>query len=340
MATSPVEPSSRAGSFRLKLTLIRYASVVLLALLVGAGTAYYNNVSNQRSYYTERNFRLLSTIREELNEYLINYEKVFRSIAHSTLPKRKDKEFTPENNSCLKEGVGRNSQSGGPSLKKDVWETYVTALCTFLYNPKMHNVVIEVTARTHTISFPAKRIEESGVALAIHTVLGKNSIQAKEQSGPVTLSTDKGGTIELPAESEKKLDHTFEVSLKQRSEGAVAVLDFRQPLTGTVNGKRYDLHILAEVKLEDILNELPVDNMFAHLLLADESGNILFEKKDSRRPSALEFTSLDVLFSKELSSAWKTVSPSSSVTGGEKGKSQNPESDSHSMLLTMKLPAL
>lgn len=346
MAAPTVEHSSRVGSFRLKLTLIRYASLVMLALLVGAGAVYYSNVSNQKSYLTERNFRLLATLRDELNDYLINYEKVLRAVAlganrvpdgagNSTENNENNRGGSNGKEVCLEHPPGAatvETASLRPALQEDVLEFYSKALCDRQLHPRLRNVVVELRARSSKLVVSAKEATEVGIALAIHGRANRGT--------PLEIKAKEGGAIELTAESTEALDQTFQVSLRQAPDGAVAQLDFTQPLAGKFEKREYDLHIVAEVKLQELLDELPTEKIFADLLIADENGLVLFEKKDARRPSALEFTSLDVLFAKELPSGEKTASLSSSGAGGERDKSRNAEQDSQGMLLTKKLPAL
>lgn len=343
--------SNKAALPPKKFRLIRYASVVFLALLVGAGVIYYDYVSTQKTYYTERNFRLLATIHEELNKDLTNYEKVLRSISFSTPLKPKnsnndnnvDKDvmkFDKVGAGCLKEPGSKTGESP-PELNPKVKLAYVTLLCREQYHPRLRNVVIELKPRTQVVTFAAKTTE-AWSALEIHAYQKKAS-QAGEKEKPIKLKAEEGGSLELVAESEEGSRHKVEVSLKKKSSGAVAVLDFKQPLVGRLseNDKRdWELHISAEITIQDLLSKLPTKGIFADLILADENGLVLFEQKDKRRPAALEFTSLDVLFPKEPSSGEPT-GPSASVGssgGGE--KKRNTEQETRDVPLVKRLPAL
>ena len=245
---------------------------LIVVVLGGCALVYYAYVSSQKEYFTERNFRVLSTINETITEEFLNYGKVFGSIIH---PCRKPTPLVHENLNFIPPYEGCLSDDE-LELKTKLEAKDFQIL--YENNLEGNNIKIRKTAESIPEVLKWEIKKTSGKAKVLEDSRSEDLMPSSE--GLMPSSEDL-----MPSA----------VKFESRLTGPVAIIDFsyknRNPSDPPL--------VKVQMDLKRILDQLVETKVFAHFILADEKGNVIFHKKTMDANSNLTFTTLDVLFKQE-----------------------------------------
>ncbi len=265
MALDVFKRSSNGNVSKSPIISASLALIGYLIILCGAGVWYYLYVEDQRAFLTQRNFRILAEAGQNISDAVEGYAKILTALE-----------------------PGLTIVESGISDKK------------YPSSQNCDRLLGHLLSDNH---FKQIKIEgfSQGVPLNVSCSGSTNNTEPDTVESPKGKKGKKSPISNTARKKTSDIQTNFKLAFERTSHGA-KILIFKEipgecpEETRGIFEKKCFLRLTGELDLDTLLQRLPIEEIFADLLLADSDGNVIYQKPSNKHATSLKFQLLDILF--------------------------------------------
>ncbi|GJL58197.1 MAG: hypothetical protein NPIRA03_10540 [Nitrospirales bacterium] len=269
------------------------ALIGYIIILCGAGIWYYLYVEDRRAFLTQRNFRILAEAGQNLSDTVEGHAQILKALANGIANK------------------GENVGSISDTCKQLIDDSHFKKVeLEIVSNGKRTNVPCP---KSNYLDVPSKVSHEktdfiiSQFNSKIFFTQTKFNLHLERTLHGARLTIQK----EVPGECPGNNVQVETVVWSNESQNEKII---KNPCS---------LQLRGELDLDTFLQRLPIDDIFADLLLADSNGTVIYQKSSTKHATSLKFQLLDILTQHE------NVGLSMPTTGGRSSLPSSGKRDLH-----------